>query len=365
MRGISNGRTSAAWRSAVELSGDAAVVEGPLTGAHHETYVFPLHTGHGGARPVRWKCREARVGLVRFDRRCFASEADVVRAVSPRVRRVPEFIEIGGAGLQRFIEGETLARLRPPGDLVPGALVGQIVDVFRELASIQDRGVRIARGHGTAERAADGDTAAALDGLISFVEESVYEAHAGTFGGLFGALGVDEGAFRRLRRFVSGLSERPFCLVHGDLHRENLIVDASGELWVIDWELAMFGDPLYDLATHLHLMRYPAAQARQVTGLWRAAVEEVRPGGSAALATDLPLLLGFKRAQSVFTDVIRGGLGLGAQGAPDTARLWRTAAGLHGVLARGAVPLGLADVPSVRGVAAALADWCRGYPAQP
>ncbi|MGY0024945.1 phosphotransferase [Streptomyces sp. cg35] len=364
MRVFSNGSTSAAWRSAVELCGDASAVEGPLTGSHHETYVFPLGTGQG-ARPVRWKSRAARGGLVRFDRRCFASEADVVRAVSPRVPRVPEFIEVGGAGLQRFIEGETLARLRPAGEPVPGRLVEQIVDVFRELVAIHDRAVRIERGHTPVGRGAEEDTAACLDGLITFVEESVYAAHTDEFGGLFRALGVDEDAFRRLRRFVAGLCERPFCLVHGDLHRENLIVDSGGELWVIDWELAMFGDPLYDLATHLHLMRYPVPQEREVTRLWCEAVEAVRPGTSAGWRRDLPLLLGFKRAQSVFTDVIRCGFALRADGVPDAAGLWRTAAGLHGVLARGAVPLALEGVPSVRAVRAALTDWYRGYPAQP
>ncbi|NEB81126.1 phosphotransferase [Streptomyces sp. SID14478] len=351
MRVYSNGRTSAAWRSAVELCGDASAVEGPLTGSHHETYVFPLRVGQGG-RTVRWKSRAARAGLVRFDRRCFASEADVVRAVSRRVRRVPEYIEVGGAGLQRFIEGETLGRLCPPGDPVPDHLAGQIVDVFRELVSLQG-------GPG------DGDTAACLDGLVSFVEEHVYEAHADAFAGLFRAFGIDRYVFRPLRRSAAALGARPFCLVHGDLHRENLIIDARGELWVIDWELAMFGDPLYDLATHLHLMRYPETQEREVTRLWCAAVEEVAPGSSAGWHRDLPLLLGFKRAQSVFTDVIRCGFALRADGVPDAGRLWRAAVELHGVLARGAVPLGLPDVPAVREVAAALADSCRGYPAQP
>ncbi|MFJ9035028.1 phosphotransferase family protein [Streptomyces sp. NPDC102406] len=364
MGGSGNGGTSAAWRSAVELCGDASVVEGPLTGAHHETYVFPLRAGQG-ARQVRWKSRAARAGLVRFDRRCFASEADVVRAVSRRVRRVPEFIEVGGAGLQRFIEGETLARLCPPGDPVPGRLVLQIVDVFRELVSVTDRTVGMERGHTPPGRADERDTGACLDGLMSFVEESVYEAHADAFGGLFLALGVDRDALRRLRRFVAGLRERPLCLVHGDLHRRNLIVDAGGELWVIDWELAMIGDPLYDLATHLHLMGYPLPQEREVTRLWCEAVEEVRPGASAGWRRDLPLLLGFKRAQSVFTDVIRRGLELRAEGTPEAARLWRAALGLHGVLAHGALPLGLEGVPSVRHISAALAQWCRGYPAQP
>ncbi|WP_307805149.1 phosphotransferase [Streptomyces sp. VRA16 Mangrove soil] len=355
---------SPAWRSAVELSGDASVVEGPLTGAHHDTYVFPLREGRH-PRPVRWKSRSARAGLVRFDRRCFASEPDLVRALSHRVRRVPEVIEVGGAGLQRYIEGETLARLSGTGEAVPWPLVHQIVDVFRELASVRDREVLAERRVPGETVPSDGDTGACLGKLIDFVEGSVYVVHADRFGDLFRALGVDDGCFGRLRAWAAGLRERPFRLVHGDLHRENLIVDEFGELWVIDWELAMFGDPLYDLATHLHLMGYPPAQEQEVIRLWCRAVEEAAPGCSAGWRGDLPPLLGFKRAQSVFTDVIRCALTLCDGPGPDTARLWAAAAPLHGVLARGAAPLGLPDVPSARDIASALAVACRDYAALP
>lgn len=54
------------------------------------------------------------------------------------------------------------------------------------------------------------------------------------------------------------LTDRPRKLLHGDLHSKNFVVDRSGHLWTIDWELALVGDPLYDLATHLHLMGYTA-----------------------------------------------------------------------------------------------------------
>ncbi|MFE1953403.1 phosphotransferase [Streptomyces sp. NPDC059524] len=365
MRGYSDDRTSAAWRSAVELCGDVSAIEGPLAGHHHETYVIPLGAGCAGRRgapPGRWKSRAARPGLVRFDRRSFVSEEDVVRALHRRVRRVPELIEVDGKGLQRFIEGATLGQLHPADAAVPGHLVVQMVDVFRELASIRPRSVRLPRRGPAPEAVADGDSAAFLEGLISYMEEHVQAAHADEVGGLFRDLGVDDGATARLRRFVSGLGERPFCLVHGDLHRENLIVDARQELWVIDWELAMVGDPLYDLATHLHLMRYPAWQERTVARLWSAAVSGVRPGGARGWGRDLPLLLGFKRAQSVFTDIVRVALALRG-GAADPVGLLRDAVRLREVLDRGAVPLGLDSVPSVPVVAAALGRWCRGYAA--
>ncbi|MBU4350871.1 phosphotransferase [Patescibacteria group bacterium] len=37
-------------------------------------------------------------------------------------------------------------------------------------------------------------------------------------------------------------------LVHRDLKPGNLVKDDSGKIWIIDWENAMLGDPLYDIA---------------------------------------------------------------------------------------------------------------------
>jgi hygromycin-B 4-O-kinase len=40
-------------------------------------------------------------------------------------------------------------------------------------------------------------------------------------------------------------------LVHGDYSADNLIVSAAGDVGVIDWEAAMIGDPLWDVAYQL------------------------------------------------------------------------------------------------------------------
>jgi len=38
-------------------------------------------------------------------------------------------------------------------------------------------------------------------------------------------------------------------LVHRDIKPGNILVDAKKKIWVVDWENAFLGDPLYDLAT--------------------------------------------------------------------------------------------------------------------
>ncbi|MFG2679490.1 phosphotransferase [Streptomyces sp. NPDC048392] len=346
---------------AVEVSGDASTVEGPLRGYHHETYVVPLPGVDGAAGAARWKCREPRGNLLWFDRRCFRSEEELLRALRGRITGVPDVFEIDGLPLQRFVEGQTLGTLHGAGRAVPDGLVRQIVRLFGETAAVTSRTLTVDRRCRPEDRPADGDTDGFVERLVRFTERRVYAHNLGEFGSLFAALGLDDDAFGRLRKHVRGLRERPFCLLHADLHRENLIVDADRRLWTIDWELAMVGDPLYELATHLHLMRYPSWQRRQVAEGWRRAVEAVRPGGSRGWRQDLGRLVGYKRAQSVFTDVVREAVSLGRDARSPRSRVLPAAVRLHGVLADAAVPLGLDSVPGPAEIGAALARWSRAH----
>lgn len=350
---------SPALLRAVEVSGDADAVEGPLHGYHHETYVFPLPSGAGTAGTVRWKCREPRPDLLWFDRRCFASEEDLLRALGKRIDGVPELIQAGPVRLQRFVEGHTLGQLYESGAEVPEPLVRQIVSLFGQLAAVRPDSLTAERTCRHADRAAEADSAGFLERLVLFTEERVYRENLPRFAGLFHGLGLDDDSFRKLRKQVSGLTERPFCLLHADLHRENFVVDAEDRLWTIDWELAMFGDPLYDLATHLYLMRYPAAQERRVVRQWREAVDAVDPRRTAGFEDDLPKLLAYKRAQSVFTDVIRTALTLGPGPVADRAGLGRAGDRIAQVLIAAEGPLGIESVPTGRTITAALEEWCR------
>ncbi|MFD5634529.1 phosphotransferase [Streptomyces sp. NPDC127077] len=345
-----------ALRRAVEVSGDAGVVEGPLHGYHHETYVFPLPSRTEEAEAVRWKCREPRPGLLWFDRRCFASEEELLRALQGRIGGIPDLIQAGSAGLQRFIEGETLGALYGSGSGIPLSLFGQIVSLFGQLARVKPDSLTAERTCASVYRASEGDTDGFLRRLILFTEEEVYQRNMPDFKGLFYDLGLDGASFGKLREHVSGLTSRPFCLLHADLHRENFVVDGLGRLWTIDWELAMFGDPLYDLATHLYLMRYPRDQADRMTERWSETVESVAPGSSAGWEADLPKLLAFKRAQSVFTDVIRTALSLAEEAEVDERLLVRAGGRMRQVLHAAKEPLGI-ESPSEEDVTASLGKW--------
>ncbi|MFG3101489.1 phosphotransferase [Streptomyces sp. NPDC048182] len=337
------------------MSGDSSAVRGPLKGYHHETYVLSPPGGIG-----RVKLRSPRATAEWFDRRCFASEEELLRGLGGRVEQVPEVVDVEGLGMQRFIEGRTLGAHWWWGRRVPEPVLAQIVRLFGQLVPITAETLHVDRRCSPLDAPDDKDTDGFLERLVAFAEEQVWGRYRDRFGTLFGELGVGDESFAHLRKNVLGLAPRPFCLLHADLHRENFVIDPRGRLWTIDWELAMVGDPLYDLATHLYLMRYPAGQRDRVIADWRDTVEAVRPGSARGLDHDLGPLLDFKRAQSVYTDVVRVALSLRDRGAaPRWPSLPRAAGRLHRALAAAAVPMGLTDVPEPQRIGDALARWCR------
>lgn len=141
-------------------------------------------------------------------------------------------------------------------------------------------------------------------------------------------------------------------------------MDSAGDLWTIDWELAMIGDPLFELATHLYLMRYPKREKIRIAKLWEAEVESVLPGGSLNWDQDLPILLAYKRAHSVFTDIIRTALALGPAPETNWRILPRAAGNVQRVLAAAQEPLALRSVPTLRQVMSAYTSWVRSSAAR-
>ncbi|MFJ8858746.1 phosphotransferase family protein [Streptomyces sp. NPDC102451] len=349
---------AAADRAGLEY-GDRAI-EGPLRGHHHETYVIPLPPGNTlGAVSRRGKVRERRPGLFGYDRRCFRSEEPLLAALQGRVQRIPEIIEVApGVLLQGFVEGRTLGRgVLPSRPLSPrhGDQLGQLL---AEMAAIKSGEIDVEQICHAEDLAEEGDCAGFLDRLIHFTYERVYQEHGAPYHGLFEQLGVDGTALESMVERAGRLASRPFTLVHGDLHRANFIVDRRGDLWTIDWELALFGDPLYDLATHLHLMRYPERERERICRIWQSSVESARPDATAGWRQDLPVLLAYKQAQSVYTDVIRGALALEQQGGKlNWRKLPRVARRVQLALAGAQEVPGMPAAPTLRQVASAYAQW--------
>jgi hypothetical protein len=343
------------------LSDGSSPVRGPLKGYHHETYVLSLP---GGKQTVKF--REPRDAIFWYDRRCFMSEEGLLRALEGLIARIPEVHDVAGMAMQGFIEGRTLGTRPWAGRRIPDAVFDQIVDLFQEMVRITPETlIGVKRRCAEEDRPKDGDTRGFLERLIVFTEEHVYRRNHDEFGELFTRLGVGDEAFSRTREKALGMERRPFCLLHGDLHRENMILDPRGKLWAIDWELAMLGDPLYDLATHIYLTRLPPDQEIRMKREWCRVVDRTHTGGSDGMERDLPVLLDFKKVQSVFTDAIRVSRSLCEGEKFNWVELPFGARKLHRVLDAAAEPLGLPSVPSHAQIMAELVRWYRERGAAP
>lgn len=330
---------------------------GPLKGYHHEAYAVLLDEGSALGRGFSWlKLREPRPGVFWYDLRCFRSEEELLPLLRGRVPRIPEVADVAdGVSVLSFIEGRTLGTVRPAGCKVDQRHVDQIVELFGSLAAfdVDDLRQKMPCDHDEHEEAAD--SSGFLKGLISHTIEDVYEPHRPVFDAVFRALGVDDEALNAFADRLPPLTSRPYRLLHGDLHRENFIVDLTGNVWTIDWELARIGDPVYDLATHLHLMRYPPKQEAEVVERWTRVVEDAHPGASSGVREDLPVYLDYKRIQSVYTDIIRGGTALLAD--MSVVRLAHTARALRRALELARGPLVLERIPLHAEIMFALAQW--------
>ncbi|MEU2254428.1 phosphotransferase [Nocardia xishanensis] len=111
------------------------------------------------------------------------------------------------------------------------------------------------------------------------------------------------------------LEARSFRLVHADVHRKNMIL-RDGRVVFLDWELAVFGDPLYDVATHLHKMGYLPEEQEAFLTAWTAAEPEAASG---EWLRDLRIYLEHERVKSVVVDAVRYSKVI-AQGSAGAAR---------------------------------------------
>lgn len=64
-----------------------------------------------------------------------------------------------------------------------------------------------------------------------------------------------------LRAELDALADGPPCLCHGDLHPSNLLIDARGEVWIIDWHDATRGTAAADVARTSWLLLNAAPHA--------------------------------------------------------------------------------------------------------
>lgn len=89
-----------------------------------------------------------------------------------------------------------------------------------------------------------------------------------------------------LRKFWSPdptQAHRRSTLVHSDLHPSNLLMNDVG-VWILDWELAMTADPVWEAAVSLHRTPWPDISTKEhAASLWLELFDTHRPSALAEL----------------------------------------------------------------------------------
>ena len=175
-------------------------------------------------------------------------EASVLRTLRGMVSHAPRLLYAADRPpflILEFIDGDLLDDLAPRGVPVPGHVIGDVADLLAQLASIPRESVPQLPGDWPGD-GQSADFARRLSGITA----GVYSQFRPEFGALFAALGIPAEPLAAVLERWATLTARPFRMLHTDVHRKNMLI-ADERTYFIDWELALWGDPVYDLAVHL------------------------------------------------------------------------------------------------------------------
>ncbi|OHV48900.1 aminoglycoside phosphotransferase family protein [Pseudofrankia sp. BMG5.36] len=226
-------------------------------------------------------------------------ESKVVRAIHPVIPRAPRLLHASvdpAYQIVEWIDGDVLDAIAPRGKRVPEHVIPDVGALFAQLGQVPlDQLPPL-----PADWPTDGDTTA-FASRLSAITTDVHARFLDEFGDLFKALGFPADPLEPVLERWSTLAPRPFRLLHTDIHRKNMIVN-GGVTYFLDWELALWGDPVYDLAVHLHKMAYQSDEEQAAQAAWRNAAP---PEAAVDWARDLATYRAHERVKSAVVDTVR------------------------------------------------------------
>ncbi|MCD9880314.1 aminoglycoside phosphotransferase family protein [Streptomyces guryensis] len=329
-------------------------------GHHNQNYVHRLPENVarlvGQAPFTQVMVRIRRQGVLPVVIRTWQSEAALLRAVRDSLPHVPQCLHSGlGFAIHSYAEGVPLSAVCGNGKPVDTLIIKALADLLAQLTRVRRTALPLLPAVWPTN---DTDSQAFLRTLALQADEQIRKPNWDEYGGLFKALGIPDIALLRFADRVPAMARRPYSLLHADLHRDNVIMTydpGAAPLVCVDWELATYGDPLHDLATHLVRMRYPPHQWEEVIGAWVTAMQGHRPAAVTGYRADLCHYLDFERAQSVYPDVMRAAQSL--ERSFTQKSLDQATDEVCRALKEAAKPLRLRRVPRKEEISGALFRW--------
>ena len=119
---------------------------------------------------------------------------------------------------------------------------------------------------------------------------------------IYDFLNMPKDPFKEYLVRAGKLTKRPWRLIHSDIHRANMIEQENGRLVIIDWELALYGDVLYCIASHLHRSRFFPHEKEIISKrIYEHLPEEFQKN----YMKDLSFYMDFEALNSVVSDTVR------------------------------------------------------------
>ncbi|TCJ34159.1 phosphotransferase [Parafrankia sp. BMG5.11] len=226
-------------------------------------------------------------------------ESHVLRAIRGTVTHAPRLLFANAQSEYQILEclpGRVLDDTAPRGTAVPAHVIGDVVEMFTQLGHLPPG----AAPAPPADWPADGDTAG-FARRLSAITADVHSRFLPEFGDVYSAFGIPADALVEIENRWQTLRPRPFRLLHTDVHRKNIMI-SEGRSSFLDWELALWGDPVYDLAVHIHKMAYQPDEHDTLLDEWSSVVTGPHSEG---WQPDLDTYLSHERVKSAIVDTVR------------------------------------------------------------
>jgi aminoglycoside phosphotransferase (APT) family kinase protein len=226
-------------------------------------------------------------------------EEEILPAIAPYIQHAPRLLHASDEPryqVHEFIEGPVLNTIAPRGVRVPPHVPADVVRLLTELTTIPRETLPA-----TPADWPHGDDTITFAWRLSELTEQVHATYRDQYAPQFQDFGFPADPLAPIEAVWPSLTQRPLVCVHSDIHRKNMIIK-DGESYFLDWELALWGDPVYDLAVHFHKMGYTLAERAHVLALWRAALS---PEYIAGWERDLDIYLAHEQIKSAIVDTVR------------------------------------------------------------
>jgi hypothetical protein len=227
------------------------------------------------------------------------NEASVLASVSPGVRGCPQILyEAPGFLIEERVNGRPLSELLGEGKPLPWQALATLGGLPEQLVRVSASSITMLSAECRFAQIPFSDCVAFSDLLRRWLSR-VYDSSGDNVIDQIAACGITANPFGKPWQLAD--PSRALRLCHGDLTPDNCLWDGR-QLSIIDWELALLGDPAFDTASLLHRFSFTPEVEE---GFLVEASEAVPASHRAAFRADVDAYRQQEVARSIVLDAVR------------------------------------------------------------